>query len=117
MRLPHILLLCAVTVSAAGRQVAITIDDLPRGGDLGPTDLASIRAMTEQLLRSFRKQKIPVIGFVNEGRIMPSDDGTTPSGHFWQERDWCRRTRKLSIFRPAKMALRANLHNISPERK
>jgi peptidoglycan/xylan/chitin deacetylase (PgdA/CDA1 family) len=68
LRLPHTLLLCAVTLSAAGRQVAITIDDLPRGGDLGPTDLASIRAMTEQLLRPFRERKIPLIGFVNEGR-------------------------------------------------
>ena len=68
MRLLRTLLFCAATLSAAGRQVAITIDDLPRGGDLGPTDLASIRAMTEQLLRPFREQKIPVIGFVNEGR-------------------------------------------------
>jgi peptidoglycan-N-acetylglucosamine deacetylase len=62
------LLFFAVTLSAADRRVAITIDDLPRGGDRGPTDLASIRAMTEQLLRPFREQKIPVIGFVNEGR-------------------------------------------------
>src|SRR5215831_17558568 len=68
MRLIHTLLLCAVTLSAADRQVAITIDDLPRGGDLGPTNLAALRAMTEQLLRPFREQKIPVIGFVNEGR-------------------------------------------------
>ncbi len=69
MKLFSTLLFCAVTVSAAGRQVAITIDDLPRGGDLGPTDLASLRAMTEELLRPFREQKIPVIGFVNEGRV------------------------------------------------
>jgi peptidoglycan/xylan/chitin deacetylase (PgdA/CDA1 family) len=68
MRLLLALLFCAATLSAAGRQVAITIDDLPRGGDRGPGDLASIRAMTEQLLRPFREQKIPVIGFVNEGR-------------------------------------------------
>src|SRR5580658_6322659 len=63
MRLLWTLLFCAVTLSAAGRQVAITIDDLPRGGNLGPTDLASIRAMTEQLLRPFRERKIPLIGF------------------------------------------------------
>ncbi len=62
------MLFCAVALSGADRQVAITIDDLPRGGDRGPTDLASIRAMTEHLLRPFREQKIPVIGFVNEGR-------------------------------------------------
>lgn len=59
---------CAAALVAADRQVSITIDDLPRGGDRGPTDLASIRAMTEHLLRPFREQKIPVIGFVNEGR-------------------------------------------------
>lgn len=68
MRLLRALLFCTATLFAAGRQVAITIDDLPRGGDRGPGDLASVRAMTEQLLRPFHEQKIPVIGFVNEGR-------------------------------------------------
>ena len=50
------------------RQVAITIDDLPRGEDRGPHDLAALRAMTAKLLQPFREQKIPVIGFVNAGR-------------------------------------------------
>ncbi|HJZ98757.1 MAG TPA: hypothetical protein VKE70_19745, partial [Candidatus Solibacter sp.] len=60
----------AMALSAAGREVAITIDDLPRGGgDRGPRDLASVRAMTVQLLTPFREQKIPVIGFVNEGSV------------------------------------------------
>ncbi len=54
--------------TAAGREVAITIDDLPRGGDGGPRSLAGVRAMTERLLKPFREQGIPVIGFVNEGR-------------------------------------------------
>jgi peptidoglycan/xylan/chitin deacetylase (PgdA/CDA1 family) len=67
MRLLPTLLCCAVALSGAGRQVAITIDDLPRGGDRGPGDVASIRAMTEKLLRPFREQNMPVIGFVNEG--------------------------------------------------
>jgi peptidoglycan/xylan/chitin deacetylase (PgdA/CDA1 family) len=53
---------------AAGREVAITIDDLPRGGDGATRDLASVRAMTERLLEPFRAERIPVIGFVNEGR-------------------------------------------------
>jgi peptidoglycan/xylan/chitin deacetylase (PgdA/CDA1 family) len=57
-----------LTLSAADRQVAITIDDLPRGGDGGPRTLEGIRAMTERLLRLFRDQGIPVTGFVNEGR-------------------------------------------------
>src|SRR5215470_14718554 len=50
------------------RQVAITIDDLPRGGDGGRYDLVGITDMTKKLLRPFHEQKIPVIGFVNAGR-------------------------------------------------
>jgi peptidoglycan/xylan/chitin deacetylase (PgdA/CDA1 family) len=69
MRILALLLACAAALSGAERQVAITIDDLPRGGDGGPRDLAGIRAMTEQLLRPFRAQKIPVTGFVNAGRV------------------------------------------------
>ena len=62
------LLLCAAPLSAAERQVAITIDDLPRGGDGGPRTLAGVRAMTDRLLEPFRVQRIPVMGFFNEGR-------------------------------------------------
>ena len=54
--------------TAAGREVAITIDDLPRGGDSTERDLDSVRAMTSKLLGPFRDERIPVIGFVNEGR-------------------------------------------------
>jgi peptidoglycan-N-acetylglucosamine deacetylase len=57
---------------AQQRQVAITIDDLPRGGDGGPYDPATLQSMTRKLLAPFREQKIPVIGFVNAGRN--SDD-------------------------------------------
>jgi peptidoglycan-N-acetylglucosamine deacetylase len=67
-------LACALlqTNAAAGnREVAITIDDLPRGGDSrAERDLAAVRAMTEKLLRPFRAERIPVIGFVNEGRSL-----------------------------------------------
>jgi peptidoglycan-N-acetylglucosamine deacetylase len=62
------LLIGAGLAMGHGRQVAITIDDLPRGGDGGPYDPATIRAMTDKLLRPFREQRIPVIGFVNAGR-------------------------------------------------
>ncbi|MBZ5619285.1 MAG: polysaccharide deacetylase family protein [Acidobacteriia bacterium] len=68
MKLFPTLLLFAAALSAAGRQVAITIDDLPRGGDHGPRSLDAVRAMTGKLLKPFQEQKIPVIGFVNEGR-------------------------------------------------
>jgi peptidoglycan/xylan/chitin deacetylase (PgdA/CDA1 family) len=64
-----VLILLAYTfASAQTRQVAITIDDLPRGGDGGPSSLAEVSRMTQKLLQPFREQKIPVIGFVNEGR-------------------------------------------------
>jgi len=71
MRLLCTLLACVllhVALMAAGREVAITIDDLPRGGDGGARSLADVRAMTERLLKPFRDQGIPVAGFVNEFR-------------------------------------------------
>ncbi len=46
-------------------EVAITIDDLPRGGDLHTTPDAD-RAMTVKLLAPFQAEHIPLIGFVNE---------------------------------------------------
>lgn len=68
MTLVIMLLASAAAAAPQGRQVAITIDDLPRGGDGGPYDLAGMRDMTAQLLRPIREQKIPVTGFVNAGR-------------------------------------------------
>ena len=51
------------------RQVAITIDDLPRGGDdRGGLSLDAVLDMTRRLLTPFRDQRVPVIGFVNQGR-------------------------------------------------
>ncbi len=67
MRIPLALLLSATMCLGAGREVAITIDDLPRGGDGGPRNLAGVTSMTKLLLRPFREQNVPVIGFVNEG--------------------------------------------------
>jgi len=57
----------AATLSAQSRQVAITFDDLPRGGDLGPRELAPLRQMTLQLLDSLKG--IPVTGFVNANKL------------------------------------------------
>jgi peptidoglycan/xylan/chitin deacetylase (PgdA/CDA1 family) len=69
--LPGLLLAVALNApaGAAERAVAITIDDLPRGGDARTVpSQEAVRAMTEKLLRPFRDQRIPVTGFVNEGR-------------------------------------------------
>ena len=65
------------------RQVAITIDDLPRGGDGGAYDLAGMRDMTKKLLRPFREQKIPVIGFVNAGRVKIDEQGLRTILDLW----------------------------------
>lgn len=61
--------------AAPSRAVAITIDDLPRGGDKGPRDLPSIQALTAKLLAPFAAQKIPVIGFVNAGQFANDESG------------------------------------------
>ena len=46
-------------------QVAITIDDLPRGGD-APGTPASDQALTRKLLSPFKADSIALTGFVNE---------------------------------------------------
>jgi peptidoglycan/xylan/chitin deacetylase (PgdA/CDA1 family) len=73
-RLP-ILCLVAMTAAAASQEVALTIDDLPRGGDGGGRSYAEIRDMTVRLLAPFRDAHIPVTGFVNPGRtwVAPAD--------------------------------------------
>ena len=72
MRAALALLLLAVALAVAaagtGREVALTIDDLPRGGDGGGRIFAEIRDMTERLLAPLHEQKIPVTGFVHPGR-------------------------------------------------
>jgi peptidoglycan/xylan/chitin deacetylase (PgdA/CDA1 family) len=65
------------------RAVAITIDDLPRGGDGGPRTLAGVAAMTTQLLQPFVDRKVPVIGFVNEGRQEWGADGLRQLLDLW----------------------------------
>lgn len=63
-----------LVTSGADRQVAITIDDLPWGGDGGSRRLADVRTMTERLLKPLRDERIPAIGFVNAGKRMEFDD-------------------------------------------
>ena len=65
----------ATMTTPSARTVAITIDDLPRGGDNGPRDLTSLTTMTAKLLKPFAEQHIPVIGFVNAGRYADDEPG------------------------------------------
>lgn len=60
----------SLTVHAqpAPRAVAITIDDLPRGGDGSGLSFDDVWAMNERLLRPFKEGRIPFTGFFNQGR-------------------------------------------------
>jgi len=66
------------TASAAERTVAVTFDDLP-----GPSvallarDVPALRENTRKLLAAFRDAKVPVVGFVNEGKLFV--EGETPA--------------------------------------
>jgi len=96
-----ILLLFLLFASAAGatKEVAVTIDDLPRGGDGGSQTFAEIRDMTERLRAPLRSQKIPVTGFVHPGRTALSvvelrrildlwlDTGAELGNHTWSHAD------------------------------
>ena len=70
VRAAAVVLLLAISASAQAppRAVAITIDDLPRGGDGSGRSFAAMWAMNERLLRPFKDGRIPVTGFVNQGR-------------------------------------------------
>lgn len=62
-----LLLLLVVALSGQTRQVAITFDDLPRGGDSPDApSFTAIRQMTRKLLGHL--QGVPVTGFVNAGQ-------------------------------------------------
>ena len=52
---------------ATDRAVAITIDDLPAAANSMPA--AEITDMTTRLMAALKKEKIPVVGFVNEKKL------------------------------------------------
>jgi len=54
--------------SAPAREIAVTIDDLPTASVLGPDLLAAERTTTE-LLAALGRNRVPAIGFVNEGKL------------------------------------------------
>jgi peptidoglycan/xylan/chitin deacetylase (PgdA/CDA1 family) len=59
------------------REVAITFDDLPIAGVL-PRDNASARELTTKLLRAIGEHKVPVVGFVNEDKLLARDGSQDP---------------------------------------
>lgn len=81
--------LASATATAAGtpllRQMAITIDDLPWAGlgDATPTTLAQFHP---RLIAAMKAAAIPVIGFVNEGKLVSGGKVDTPRVHMLK--DW-----------------------------
>jgi peptidoglycan/xylan/chitin deacetylase (PgdA/CDA1 family) len=70
--------LAPVLLSGAERSVAVTFDDLP-GPPAGllSNRVLDLRENTRKLLASFRGHGVPVVGFVNEGKLVV--DGETPA--------------------------------------
>ncbi|MBI2685389.1 MAG: polysaccharide deacetylase family protein [Acidobacteria bacterium] len=82
MRLLPLVFTIAIA-AAQPRQVVITIDDLPRGGDnASANDLVSIRAMTAKLLKPLKGTH--AMGFVNPGRVPQiGEDGLQSILRMW----------------------------------
>jgi peptidoglycan/xylan/chitin deacetylase (PgdA/CDA1 family) len=55
---------------SVGREVAVTFDDLPAPQG----DLEDMRRITTRLLASVRRNGVPTIGFVNEGKLYRRDE-------------------------------------------
>ncbi|MFT3805297.1 polysaccharide deacetylase family protein [Arenimonas sp.] len=80
---------------AIDRRIAITIDDLPwvsfgAGEDAPAADGKSIPAQVQEaharLMAAIRKEAVPTIGFVNEGKLLVGDRVDTARVHLL--RDW-----------------------------
>lgn len=73
------ILLAAILLSAvAERSVAVTFDDLPGPpAGLVSNTVAGLQENTRKLLASFREHRVPVVGFVNEGKLVV--EGETPA--------------------------------------
>ncbi len=84
MRVVAALVCLAVGLLAQTRQLAITIDDLPRGGDkAGPQFLADTMEMTRKLTVALRG--VPVTVFINPGRARQlGDEGLQSALKLWK---------------------------------
>jgi peptidoglycan/xylan/chitin deacetylase (PgdA/CDA1 family) len=60
-----LILFCCASAFPQKREVAITFDDLPTTQG----DLAQMRFITANLLKKLKAEKVPAIGFVNEGKL------------------------------------------------
>ena len=61
----------AAAPAKPSREMAVTFDDLP--GVVAPGEgTAELREITEKLVRTIASEKIPAVGFVNEGKLAPA---------------------------------------------
>src|ERR1019366_1363298 len=80
----------SLRASAQQRIVSITVDDLPyvrrTHTALTLTDVNHARKVNRELLVAFKKHRVPVTGFVNEGRV----EGLGPKAGPQILRQWIR---------------------------
>lgn len=99
----------ALTASADGLKVAITVDDLPVG-PAGKHTLAQQQQITEQLLKVLTEHQVPAVGFVNESKLEDESGQIDPA-----------RVALLQAWLDAGMALgnhgydHLDLHRVDPE--
>ena len=79
------LLATTLTSTAASREVAVTIDDLPTASVLG-NDLQAAQETTARLLEALTRNGVPAIGFVNESKLRT--DGETDPRRVALLRQW-----------------------------
>lgn len=66
----------AVPVPGGDRSVAITFDDLPGPpAGLASNGVADVRENTRKLLATLTEHHVPVVGFVNEGKLFMEGEG------------------------------------------
>jgi peptidoglycan/xylan/chitin deacetylase (PgdA/CDA1 family) len=64
----------AARPTAPAREIAITFDDLP-AVSVARGDTASLAVFTDRLLLNFSTHQVPVVGFVNEGKLTVPGEG------------------------------------------
>jgi peptidoglycan-N-acetylglucosamine deacetylase len=74
---------CSLAEQPRGRQIAVTIDDLPATSGSMAAD--AIVEMTTTLLTALRDEKVPVVGFVNERKLykLGEVDRRIKALHLW----------------------------------
>jgi peptidoglycan/xylan/chitin deacetylase (PgdA/CDA1 family) len=74
--------LCASAALGADGTIAVTFDGLPGPpAALVSNDVPAVRAMTIRLLDGVKAHRIPVVGFVNEGKLFLDGETKAAAEH------------------------------------